>query len=64
MTAWGIDRLPRVVAGLALVARWSGDKALPPGTPASRDGAGSRLLALALFALACAGVGAMLHWAG
>jgi cytochrome b len=45
-------------------AMWSGDKALPPGTPASRDGAGSRLLALALFALACAGVGAMLRWAG
>ena len=31
-----------------------GDKQLPPGTPASRDSAGTRLLALLLFA-ACAG---------
>ena len=33
----------------------SGDKDLPEGTPASRDGWGTRLLALALFAL-CAGL--------
>jgi cytochrome b len=34
-------------------AMWHGDKQLPPGIPASRDTAGSRLLALLLFA-ACA----------
>jgi cytochrome b len=47
-----------------LRAMWSGDKPLPADTPASRDGAGARLLALALLALACAGVWAMLQWAG
>jgi len=44
-------------------AMWTGDKPLPPETPASDDGAGLRLRALALFALACAGVWAMLRWA-
>ena len=29
---------------------WHGDKSLSPGTPASRDGAGTRALALAVFA--------------
>jgi len=33
-----------------------GDKALPPGTPASRDGAGNRLLAVALLAACAAAV--------
>jgi cytochrome b len=47
-----------------LRAMWSGDKPLPPGTPPSRDGPGARLLALALWALACLGVWAMLAWAG
>jgi cytochrome b len=47
-----------------LRAMWNGDKRLPPGTPASRDGAGTRLVALALWGLACAGVWAMLRWAG
>lgn len=44
-------------------AMWNGDKPLPPRTPASRDGAGPRVLALTLFALACTGVWAMLRWA-
>jgi len=44
-------------------AMWNGDKPLPPGTPASRDGAGPRLFALVLFALACGGVWALLRWA-
>jgi len=35
---------------------WSGDKALPPGVPASADGGGARLLALVLVALCGAGV--------
>lgn len=47
-----------------LRAMWDGDKQLPPGTPASQDGAGTRCVALALLALACAGVWAMLRWAG
>jgi len=47
-----------------LRAMWSGDKPLPPGTPGSRDGAGTRMVALALLALAGAGVWAMLRWAG
>jgi cytochrome b len=46
-----------------LRAMWSGDKALPPGTRASRDGAAPRLLAFAILALAAAGVWAMLRWA-
>jgi cytochrome b len=47
-----------------LRAMWTGDKPLPPDTPSSRDGAASRLCALALLALACGGVWAMLAWAG
>lgn len=47
-----------------LPAMWHGDKPLPPDTPASRDGAGSRAVALALWALACAAVWMMLRWAG
>jgi cytochrome b len=47
-----------------LRAMWTGDKPLPPGTPASRDGAGPRVAALVLWALAGAGVWAMLRWAG
>ena len=47
-----------------LRAMWTGDKPLPPDTPPSRDGTPSRLLALALLALACGGVWAMLEWAG
>jgi len=46
-----------------LRAMWSGDKSLPPDTPASRDGAATRALALALWAVACAGVWALLRWA-
>jgi cytochrome b len=47
-----------------LRAMWSGDKALPFGTRASRDGAATRLLALAILALAAAAVWAMVRWAG
>ena len=47
-----------------LRAMWTGDKPLPPDTPASVDGAGARLLALALLGMAVAGVLALLHWAG
>ena len=47
-----------------LRAMWNGDKPLPPGTPPSRDGAGTRLLALGLWALACLGVWEMLRQAG
>lgn len=47
-----------------LRAMWRGDKPLPPDTPASRDGAGARLVALGLWALACGGVWALLRWAG
>jgi len=46
-----------------LRAMWTGDKPLPPGTPASADGARARLLALALFGGSVAGVLALLHWA-
>lgn len=45
-------------------AMWSGDKPLPPGARASRDGAATRGLALAILALATAAVWAMLRWAG
>lgn len=45
-------------------AMWSGDKPLPASVPASRDGAGARLLALAIWALAFAAVRVMVHLAG
>ena len=74
---WGADLVIALVAlhllavawytlrgGASLLrAMWTGDKPLPAGTPASRDGAGQRLLALALWALAAAGVWALLRWA-
>ena len=47
-----------------LRAMWSGDKPLPPATPASRDDAASRLLALALALAAAGGVWALVRWAG
>jgi len=47
-----------------LRAMWSGDKPLPSGTPASADGAGSRVLALAIWGAAAAGVWALARWAG
>jgi len=46
-----------------LRAMWSGDKPLPAGTPASRDDAGRRLLALAIAAAAGAAVWALVRWA-
>ncbi len=46
-----------------LRAMWSGDKALPPGTRASRDGVGPRLLALAIWAVAAGAVLAVVRWA-
>ena len=75
---WGADLLFALIAlHLAAVAwytwrrrlpllraMWTGDKPLPPATPASADGARPRLLALALFAAAGAAVLALLHWAG
>ena len=47
-----------------LRAMWSGDKPLPPATPASRDDAASRLLALAIWLAAAGGVWALVRWAG
>ena len=47
-----------------LRAMWSGDKWLPPQTPASRDDAASRLLALAIAAAAGGAVWALVRWAG
>ena len=46
-----------------LRAMWSGDKPLPPTTPASRDGRGQRLLALAIWLVACGAVWALVRWA-
>jgi cytochrome b len=44
-------------------AMWRGDKALPPGTPASRDSAGTRLVAAAIAAATLAAMfGAIAHW--
>ena len=47
-----------------LRAMWTGDKPAPASARASRDTAGSRLLALAIWALAAAGVWAMVRFAG
>ena len=47
-----------------LRAMWTGDKPLPPATPASADGAASRGLALAIWALAALAVWALVRWAG
>ena len=47
-----------------LRAMWSGDKPLPPATPASRDDTASRLLALAIWLAAAIGVWALVRWAG
>jgi cytochrome b len=47
-----------------LRAMWTGDKPLPPATPASADGAASRGLALAIWTLAAIGVWALVRWAG
>ncbi len=46
-----------------LRAMWTGDKALPPDTPASADGIATRGLALAIWALAAIGVWALVRWA-
>jgi cytochrome b len=46
-----------------LRAMWSGDKPLPAATPASRDGPGRRLLALAIWVAACGAVWALVRWA-
>lgn len=46
-----------------LRAMWTGDKPLPPATPASVDSASRRWLALGLFGVAVAAVLAMLRWA-
>jgi len=46
-----------------LRAMWTGDKRLPAATPASRDGVASRLLALAIWLLAVAGVFVLLRLA-
>ena len=46
-----------------LRAMWSGDKPLPPDTPASRDDPGRRLLALAIAAAAGGAVWALARWA-
>lgn len=46
-----------------LRAMWSGDKPLPPDTPASADGAGRRLLALAIWGAAVAALWGLLRWA-
>jgi cytochrome b len=44
-------------------AMWRGDKALPPGTPPSRDSAGTRLAAAALALVALAAMfGAVARW--
>ena len=47
-----------------LRAMWTGDKPLPPATPASRDDAASRALALAIVLAAGAAVWALVRWAG
>lgn len=47
-----------------LRAMWTGDKPLPPATRPSADGAASRWLALAIWALAAIGVWALVRWAG
>ena len=47
-----------------LCAMWTGDKPLAPATRASADGVPRRLLALAIWAVAAAGVCALVRWAG
>ena len=47
-----------------LRAMWRGDKPLPPDTPASRDDIASRLLALAIAAVAAGAVWGLVRWAG
>jgi cytochrome b len=47
-----------------LRAMWTGDKPLPPATPASRDDRRTRTFALALWMAAVAGVWALVRWAG
>ena len=47
-----------------LRAMWTGDKPLPPATPASRDDGARRLLALALAATSGLAVWALVRWAG
>ena len=74
---WGADLLMALIALHVLAvgwytwrrrdpllrAMWSGDKALPATTRASRDGGAARLLALAIWLAAGAAVLALLHWA-
>ena len=45
-----------------LRAMWTGDKPLPPATPASRDDPRRRLLALAVWAAASGAVWALVRW--
>jgi cytochrome b len=47
-----------------LRAMWSGDKPLAGAARASRDGGATRMLALAILALAVAAVWLLLRWAG
>jgi cytochrome b len=75
---WGADAVMALVALHVLAigwytwrrrapllrAMWTGDKPLPPGTPASIDNAGRRVLALVIWAMAAVGVWALIRWAG
>jgi cytochrome b len=62
--AWYTWRRPPHRREPLLRAMWTGDKPAPASARASRDTAGSRLLALAIWALAAAGVWAMVRFAG
>jgi cytochrome b len=75
---WGADLLMALIALHVLAiawytlrkrepllrAMWTGDKPLPPDTPASADGAGRRVLALAIWGGAAGLVWLLLRWAG
>ena len=74
---WGADLLVALIALHVLAvawytwhrrapllrAMWSGDKPLPPDTPASADGTERRVLALSIWAVAVALVWALVRWA-
>lgn len=75
---WGVDLILALVALHMLAvawytlrrrepllrAMWTGDKPLPPATPASRDDAAARAWALAIAATAAGAVWALVRWAG
>ena len=75
---WGADLLMALIALHVLAigwytlrkrepllrAMWTGDKPLPPDTPASADGAGRRVLALAIWSAAAGLAWLLLRWAG